>query len=87
MGGRPPLWDAIFKDSREMRFTISDVDVHVEGDLAWVTCTENILSHARGQIAVTTLQATNVFERRGGEWLMVLHHASHMPPGEPSGDA
>jgi len=80
-------WEAIFKDSREMRFSISDVDAHVEGDLAWVTCAENILSHARGQIAVTTLQATNVFERRGGDWLMVHHHASHRLPSEPPGEA
>ena len=32
-------------------------------DLGWVTCTENILSHARGQVAVTSLLATNIFER------------------------
>src|SRR5262249_31264861 len=41
-------WDAIFKDQREMRFTIGEVDVHVEADLAWVTCTESILSQAQG---------------------------------------
>jgi ketosteroid isomerase-like protein len=80
-------WEAIFKGSREMRFSISDVDVHVNGDLAWVTCTENILSHARGQIAVTAILATNMFERRGGEWLMIHHHASHTLPSEPSGPA
>ncbi len=78
-------WEAIFKDSREMRFSIADVDVHVDGNLAWVTCTENILSHARGQIAVTALLATNVFERLGGEWLMIHHHASHALPSEPGG--
>ena len=77
-------WDAIFRDSSEMRFSISDVDVHVDGDLAWVTCGENILSQARGQIAVTTLLATNMFERRGSDWLMIHHHASHtMPAGPP----
>jgi len=79
-------WDAIFKNSGEMRFSISDVDVQVDGSLAWVTCTENILSHARGQIAVTRLLATNVFERHGAEWLMVHHHASHTLPSEPPGD-
>jgi len=77
-------WEAIFKDSREMRFSIGDVDVHAEGDLAWVTCTENILSHARGQIAVTALLATNIFERVDGEWLMVHHHSSHTLPSEPA---
>ena len=80
-------WAAIFKGSREMRFSLSDVDVHVTGDLAWVTCTENILSQARGQVAVTSLLATNVFERRGGEWLMTHHHASHTLPSPPAGGA
>ena len=78
-----PSWEAIFKDSREMRFSIGDVHVRVEGDAAWVTCTENILSQAGGNIAVTTLLATNLFERRTGEWLMVHHHASHILTGDP----
>ena len=80
-------WEAIFRDSSEMRFSISDVDVHVEGDLAWVTCGENILSQARGQIGVTSLLATNMFERRGGDWLMIHHHASHTMPAASPGDA
>lgn len=80
-------WEAIFKGSREMRFTISDVSVYVDGDLAWVICTENILSHTQDQIAVTALLATNVFERRGGDWLIVHHHASHILTGNPSSEA
>jgi ketosteroid isomerase-like protein len=76
-------WEAIFKDSREMRFSISDAHARVEGNLGWVTCAESILSHARGQIAVTSLLATNLFERRGDEWLVIHHHASHILAGEP----
>jgi ketosteroid isomerase-like protein len=74
-------WDAIFKDTREMRFSIGDVEVHVMGDGAWVSCTESILSQAGGNISVTTLLATNLFERRGGAWRMVHHHASHILTG------
>lgn len=80
-------WEAIFQGSAEMRFSIADVRPQVEGDLGWVTCTENILSDTRGQVAVTSLLATNVFERRSGEWRMVHHHASHIltggSPGSP----
>ncbi len=76
-------WEAIFKGSQEMRFSLGDVQARAAGDLGWVTCSENILSQARGNIAVTTLLATNLFERRGGEWRMVLHHASHILVGEP----
>ena len=75
-------WEAIFKGSGEMRFSLGDVQAGVSGDLGWVTCAENILSQARGNIAVTTLITTNVFERHGGEWRMVLHHASHILTNE-----
>jgi ketosteroid isomerase-like protein len=81
-------WSAIFQNTVEMRFTLTDVQVDVRGDLAWVLCTENILSQARGDLAVTSILATNLFARQGGEWLLVHHHASHVlassPPGEPS---
>ena len=83
-------WDAIFRDTAEMRFTITDVHVEVRGDLAWVLCTENILSETRGNLAVTAILATNVFERHGAAWLMVHHHASHIlaiPPRGESGAA
>ena len=58
--------------------------VYHEGVLGWVHCTENILSEARGNISVTSVLATNIFERSGGEWLMVHHHASHILTGDPS---
>ena len=77
-------WEALFKDSREMRFTLSDVTARVDGNLAWVTCTENILSEARGTVSVTSVLATNVFERQAGDWRLVHHHASHILTGETS---
>jgi ketosteroid isomerase-like protein len=78
-------WEAIFKGAGEMRFSVTDVRPYVNGELGWVTCTENILSEARGQVAVTALIATNLFERRGSDWLMIHHHASHMVATEPPG--
>ena len=76
-------WETIFKNSGEMRFSLTDVRARVDGTLAWVICTENILSEIRGTIAVTALLATNVFERHGREWLIVHHHASHIMTAEP----
>ncbi len=71
-------WEAIFKNTAEIRFSISDVSTRVAGNLAWVTCTENILSQVGGKISVTSVLATNLFERSGGRWLMIHHHASHI---------
>lgn len=76
-------WDAIFRNTVEMRFTL--VRVEVRGELAWARCTENILSQTRGNLAVTAILATNLFERQGAEWLVVHHQASHVlaAPGAP----
>lgn len=71
-------WDAIFRNTREMRFTLTDVRIEPRGDSAWVLCTENILSESRGNLSVTAILATNLFERHGTEWLLVHHHASHI---------
>lgn len=81
-------WETIFKNTVEIRFSLSDVSVRVDGNLAWVTCTENILSQVRGNISVTSVLATNLFERQGDAWLMIHHHASHVftPDTSPEGE-
>lgn len=71
-------WETIFKNTVEMRFSLSGVSAHVAGNLASVTCTENILSQVQGNISVTSILATNLFERHGTTWLMIHHHASHI---------
>ena len=71
-------WSAIFANTEEMRFTLSDVRVVAAREIAVVTCTENILSGVAGRIAVTSVLATNVFERSPEGWRMILHHASHI---------
>jgi ketosteroid isomerase-like protein len=71
-------WETIFANTEEMRFTLSDVNVNVSGPLAWVTCTENILSDVQGRVTVTSILATNLFERDRAGWRLIHHHASHM---------
>jgi ketosteroid isomerase-like protein len=75
-------WETIFANTAEMRFTVSDVRAVVGVDLAWVTCTENILSDVAGRVSVTAILATNLFERGRDGWRLVHHHASHiLAPG------
>jgi ketosteroid isomerase-like protein len=74
-------WATIFANTAEMRFTLSDVRVDTAGDLAWVTCTENILSDAGGRVSVTSVLATNLFERGPAGWRLIHHHASHVLGG------
>jgi ketosteroid isomerase-like protein len=66
-----------------MRFTLSDVRASAGGDLAWVTCTENIFSEVQGRLAVTSVLATNLFERTADGWRLVHHHASHVFSATP----
>ena len=80
-------WETIFKNTEEIRFTLGDVRVQIVGPIAWVTCTENILSQSRGKISVTSVLATNLFERTSGEWQMIHHHASHIFSEPRSPDA
>jgi ketosteroid isomerase-like protein len=71
-------WETIFANTIEMRFTIGDARVVGGPEVAWVTCTENILADVQGRVSVTSLLATNVFERAPEGWRMVHHHASHV---------
>jgi ketosteroid isomerase-like protein len=71
-------WETIFNNTAEMSFTVSAVRAVRAGDTGWVTCTENILSEVRGRVSVTSVLATNIYEREGEQWMLVHHHASHV---------
>jgi len=71
-------WETIFNNTAEMSFTVSSVRAIRAGDMGWVTCTENILSEVRGRVSVTSVLATNIYERDGEQWMLVHHHASHV---------
>ena len=75
-------WVAIFANSSYIQFFLTDVRVHVDATVAWVTCAENILAgrSAQGDMEDAKVLATNVYRRVGGRWLMVLHHASPVLP-------
>ncbi|MBI1814973.1 MAG: nuclear transport factor 2 family protein [Deltaproteobacteria bacterium] len=80
-------WQQLFAHTLMMRFTLSNVNIHVSGDVAWVQLTETIESqHGQGSGA-GVIQATNIFERRGDTWYLVHHHGSpivHPEEGEAS---
>ncbi|MEW6155301.1 MAG: nuclear transport factor 2 family protein [Actinomycetota bacterium] len=68
---------ALFQNSEHLQFILTNEQVEVRGDVAWVTLDENILD-ADG---ATTVAALNVFARNGedvpgGGWHMVAHHGS-----------
>lgn len=71
-------WKQIFEHTDHIRFSVRDIDVRVNGNLAWVTLTECVEAgfseHERG----TVVAASNIFEKRDGQWFMIMHHSSPM---------
>ena len=72
-------WDAIFRNTAYIQFVLTDEQVVVVGDTAWMTLDENILQSAgtdSDELSGSKATATNVFVREGDSWLMVVHHSS-----------
>ncbi len=81
-------WEIIFRNTGEIKFTLTEVQVECRGPLGWVTLTENILSQVEKRVTATSVLATNVFEKAGSGWRLIHHHASHilMPPARQASD-
>ena len=73
--GRDPVlesWQRIFGGPGRNQFILTNDEVTVVGDVAWVTCDENLVDSG----ATGTIAATNVFRRVDGAWQMAVHHGS-----------
>jgi ketosteroid isomerase-like protein len=70
-------FEEIFANTKSIRFALGDVRSRVVGDIGYVCCVENLVSE-EGESGdyLGAVLATNVFERRRGEWRLVHHHAS-----------
>jgi ketosteroid isomerase-like protein len=65
-------WVAMFQGPQRIQFILTNAQVQVAGDTAWVTVDENII----GPDAGSTCTAINLFLRAGDSWRMVAHHGS-----------
>ena len=69
----------IFSNTERIQVAISSVWAHVQGEVAWVACTEHVTTSFAGGFDTAMVQATNLFVQRDGAWRMVAHHASPLP--------
>jgi len=93
VGGRGAVlrsWSMIMANTAYIQFFLTDVQVQVSGDIAVVTCGENILTGMGGAgetgdadddesapgFAGGRAVATNIFRRTGDGWRLWVHHAS-----------
>lgn len=78
IGWQPVMqsWYAIFQNTQYIEFNITDFNVTLDGQIAIVTCTEKMMSSVSGEIVHNELLATNIFQKTGDRWWLLLHHSS-----------
>ena len=71
-------WALIMANTPYIQFFLTDVEVSVRGDVATVTCTENVLTgdDRSAGFGGSAAIATNVFVRDADGWRLWVHHAS-----------
>lgn len=69
-------WVLIFNHTAGIRFDVTEVEIMINGELAWVTCVENVTTRVLQGEQTSNVLATNIFLRNGKKWLMVHHHGS-----------
>jgi ketosteroid isomerase-like protein len=72
-------WKNIFDSGGPTKIQISNINVEISENMAWVTCIEHITHIVRQKVHKSLAQATNIFERHDSRWFMVHHHASPIP--------
>jgi ketosteroid isomerase-like protein len=72
-------WENIFVGSENLEIKLSDIKLTGTGKMVWVSCQENLFAMSASGVQVSKVHATNLFEKMGDQWKMVLHHASSVP--------
>lgn len=69
-------WVVIFNNTFSMKFQLTELQVQVAADVAWVIYTENITSRVGDVDQNSVVVATNLYERIGESWKIIHHHGS-----------
>jgi ketosteroid isomerase-like protein len=76
-------WALIMANTLYIQYILTDVAVDLCGEIAVLTCSENILTgvgaagdDASGGLLGGRMVATNVYRRTGNGWRLWLHHGS-----------
>ena len=69
-------WITIFRNTKMIKFIITNTKVRVFDNIAVVVCLENIETLLDGEIVRLGVIATNIFEQMENQWLLIHHHGS-----------
>ena len=72
-------WENIFDPEDQVDINLSAVKILINKNMAWLTCVQEMVYIKREPSMFNLSQSTNIFEKRDGRWLMVVHHASPIP--------
>lgn len=68
----------VLADYKSAKFTVNDdADVHPAGNYSWATATvKEEMTHKDGKVDMGNFRWTVVFEKHGGNWLIIHEHVS-----------
>jgi ketosteroid isomerase-like protein len=73
-------WEATFDRFADISVSMQDPQIRINENVAWVVGLEEVRGKLKnGETAVFTALTTNMFEKTGGRWLVVLHTTSRVP--------
>ncbi len=73
-------WEGTFDRFAEISVSMKEPQIHLAQSVAWVVGIESVQGKSKNGDAVSfTAFTTNMYEKRDGRWLMVLHTTSRVP--------
>ncbi|MGI9534007.1 MAG: YybH family protein [Thermodesulfobacteriota bacterium] len=72
-------WENVFDPADQVDINLSDIKLNIKGNLAWITCVQEMVYINRDPVSYNLSQSTNIFEKSNEEWKLVVHHASPIP--------
>ncbi|MFI9595778.1 nuclear transport factor 2 family protein [Nonomuraea sp. NPDC052265] len=82
-------WALIMANTTYIQFVLTDVNTTVLGDVAVLTCVENILTageEGESSFAAGKVVASNVYIRTSQGWRLWMHHGSPVLQGDEDED-
>lgn len=73
-------WEGTFDRFAEISVSMKEPQIHLSQNVGWVVGIESIRGKSKNGDAVSFMAfTTNMYEKRDGRWLMVLHASSRVP--------
>lgn len=72
-------WENVFDPEDQVDINLSSITLNIKGDIAWVTCIQEMTYIKRNPVMFNISQSTNIFEKTELGWEMLIHHASPLP--------